>query len=256
MPIERINRGRGHAYRIDGNYAYGVTTAISDGWPKSALNRWYAKCVAEEVADMSEGQLLALRALDRDDVVRKLRGAPERQRDKAAVRGTKVHHHAQELIEGKPVTVDDLELLPYVESCAQFMDDWKVKPLLVERVVGSYRWGYAGTFDLVGELPSGLRVLFDYKTGKSGIWPETALQLAAYRHASHCVGEPGVEVPMAEVGVEACKAVWIRPGQYQVIGLDTSPAVHKAFLHALSVARARRAADGWIGDPETMEETP
>ncbi len=251
VAIRRINRGRGHSYEINGAYAFGVTTAIGAGWPKDALYRWYAKCVAEEIADMPWAALEALLNKGRDAAVAALRGAPERRRDAAAVRGTKVHHLAQDLIAGDEVAVDDPELLPYVESCAKFMDEWKVRPLLVEKVIGSYAWGYAGTFDLIGELPSGKRILFDYKTGASGIWPETALQLAAYQHADAYVAEPGLEIPMREIGIDCAKAVWVRPDGYDVIPVDTSPAVHKAFLHTLSVARARKAAPAWVGDKQT-----
>jgi hypothetical protein len=58
----------------------------------------------------------------------------------------------------------------------------------VEFSVASYRYGYAGTGDLIAWLTvPGASVpsswLLDVKTNRSGIYGETALQLAAYRYA-------------------------------------------------------------------------
>ena len=248
MTIRRIQRGRNHGYTINGEKAIGVTTAMSKGLPKPALVNWAARCAAEEAVDFFLDPATRLR-LDRDALVTRFKYAHVRQRDEAAVRGTKVHHYAEQLIRGKPVEVPD-ELAGHVEAALKFMDQWKVKPLLVERTVGSYRWGYAGTFDLIGELPDGRRVLFDYKTGKSGIWPDTALQLAAYRHADAYVAEDGTEIPMAEVGITEAKAVWVRADGYDVIPLNTDASVFKAFLHMLQVAKALDVWEAWRGDAE------
>jgi hypothetical protein len=134
-----------------------------------------------------------------------------------------------------------------------FIKEWRVRPLLVEHTVGSYRWGYAGTFDLIAELPDGRRVLFDYKTGKSGVWPETALQLAAYRYADAYVAPDGTEIPMKDVGVTEAKAVWVRADGYDVIPLNTDGHVFKVFLHVLQVAKAVDEMKSWKGD---MERAP
>jgi len=183
-------------------------------------------------------------------LIEHLKGAPNRIRDGAAVRGTRVHKIAESLIFG----ADDLEipedLKGHVESCAKFIKDWKVRPLLVELTVGSYRWGYAGTFDLIAELPDGRRVLFDYKTGRSGVWPETALQLAAYRYADAYLAEDGTEIPMKEVGVTESKAVWVRADGYDVVPLITDGTVFKTFLHVLQVAKAVDVMPAWKGEVE------
>lgn len=244
MAIRRIQRGRNHGYTIHGMKAMGVTTALSKGMPKPALMYWAAKCVAEEAAEMMQADSWRVHS----DLIAYLKAAPIRKRDSAAVRGTKVHKLAEHLVHGKEVEVP-LELAGYVAQCARFLDEWRVKPLLVERIVGSYRWGYAGTFDLIGELPDGRRVLFDYKTGRD-IWPETALQLAAYRHAEAYVADDGTEMPMREVGIHEAKAVHIGAEGYSVIPLDTGPAVHKAFLHVLQVAKAADVMEAWKGEPE------
>jgi hypothetical protein len=257
MAIKRIQRGRNHAYTINGMKAVGVTTAISKGMPKPALMYWAAKATAEEAVE-----LLGYNPPQREEfykdkninnqpaLIDYLKKAPIRQRDDAAVRGTKVHNIAEKLTKGLSVEVPE-ELVGHVESAMRFLSDWRVKPLLVEKTVGSYQWGYAGTFDLIGEVPDGRRILFDYKTGKSGIWPDVALQLAAYRWADSYVADDGLEIPLKEVGIDECKAVWVRADGYDVVPLVTDATVLKAFLHVLQVAKTVDVMDAWKGPTET-----
>jgi hypothetical protein len=56
---------------------------------------------------------------------------------------------------------------------------------------------YAGTLDALGSI-DGRRLLFDWKSGKS-VYPEVALQLAAYRHAEFIGMPDGSEFPMPAV---------------------------------------------------------
>lgn len=251
MAIRRIQRGRNHGYTINGEKAWGVTTAMSKGLPKPALVYWAARCAAEEAWDYFTDPVTRLR-LDRDEVITHLKRAHIRKRDDAAVRGTKVHHYAEQIMRGADSIEVPEELAGHVKSAIRFMDEWRVRPLLIERTIGSYQWGYAGTFDLIAELPDGRRVLFDYKTGASGIWPDTALQLAAYRHADAYVADDGTEIPMREVGVTESKAVWVRADGYDVIPLQTDEKVFKVFLHMLQVAKAQDVMESWRGDAEPV----
>lgn len=246
MTIRRVERGRNHSYLIDGAKALGVTTALSKGMPKPALPYWSARTVAEYVADMGSTSFAEL--LDhhgRDATVSLLKSVPWSQRDKAAAQGTEVHGFAERLIHGEQVDVPE-HLDGYVGSAVKFMDEWKPAPLLVERVVASYRWMYAGTFDLIAELPDGRRVLFDYKTSKSGIFPETALQLAAYRFADVYQADGGTEVQMSEVGITDTMAVWVRPDGYDVIPVAGDETAFKAFLHVAYVARIADDMKDWV----------
>lgn len=247
MAIKRINRGRGHSYTIDGKKAYGVTTALSDGWPQPWMGPWSSKCVAQAAVDMEPEDMAALRRQGRDAAIAVLKGAPNRQRDTAAARGTEVHKIAERVQAGEEVAVPE-NLYGHVESVVKFLDDWRIQPLLVEKTVGHYTFLYAGTFDLVAELPSGQRVLFDYKTSSS-IKETTALQLAAYRNATHFIADDGVELPVSEIGIDACMAVHIRADGYDVIPLDTSQFVFSTFLSILNVARAYKASEEWVGAP-------
>lgn len=241
MSIQRINGGRGHWYKIDGVKADGVTTLIKDGLPKPALMYWSAKSVAEHVADIPDHELQVLRDLGRNGMVSALKSVPWKKRDDAAVRGTAVHGIAEQLITGEDVEVPE-RLVGHVESCLAFLADWKVQPIIVERTVGHRKWRYAGTLDLVADVvntETGVteRVLLDYKTAASGIWPDTAFQLAAYRWAESYVDVDGTEKPMADLGITGSYGVHLRADGYDVIPLDTSEQVFKHFLHIAWVAR-------------------
>jgi hypothetical protein len=245
VAIERIDRGNNHWYLIDGRKADGVTTVINKGMPKPALVGWAAKVVAEKAVGIAEDMPAMFERMGRDAVVNALKREPNLQRDTAADRGTQVHRLADELVHGREVDVPD-ELSAYVDSAVAFMNTWRPRPVLSEIVVASRRWGYAGTLDLVADLPDGRRVLFDYKTGKS-VWPETAMQLAAYRHADCYLGTDGVtEVPMGEIGIDECMAVHVRADGFDVIPLDTSEPVFRAFLHVQYVARVSDSMKSWM----------
>jgi hypothetical protein len=252
--IRRIRVGAtGHRYEINRQKAIGVTTALGLAIAKPGLMRWAARCVAEEATEIIQ-QGCHLLGIGEDhiptsaELINHLASAAERRRNAAAVRGTKIHSFAEKMVHGEAVDVPE-ELAPYVDNCARFMDEWRVAPMLKETIVGSYQWGYAGTFDLVGALPDGRRILWDYKTGRR-VYAETKLQLAAYRHADAYLAGPGLEVPMAEVGITDSKAVWLRDDGYDVIPLESGPAEFKTFLHCLQVAKAVRAMEGWEGEPE------
>lgn len=230
--IARTDRGRGHSYTVDGQRAPGATTIIGQVVAKPALTNWAARLVAEYVADKDAAWLEELRLDGRDAMVSHLKRVPDRAKKAAALRGTDVHSLAERVIAGEELEETE-ELAPlwgHIESCVRFLDDWKISPVLVEGVVASRAHRYAGTVDLVAMLPNGDRALFDYKTGSSGVWPETALQLAAYRHAEAYLDNDGAEADMAGLNLTAAYAVHLRADGYEVLAVDTEPA-WEAFQH-------------------------
>src|SRR5690606_5155939 len=151
VTLRRYETARGHWYKLDGVKVDGVTTLISQGLPKPALMYWAARCVAEYVADNLDA-VNAMAEAGRDALVAALREVPWAQRDAAAVRGTEVHALAERLIHGEEVEVPE-HLAGHVESYVRFLDEWKPDPVIVEAPVGSRRWRYAGTVDMVVRLP-------------------------------------------------------------------------------------------------------
>jgi hypothetical protein len=244
--IQRRNHGKGHSYLVNGQKTIGVTTALNNGFPKKALVGWAARAAAQEVLDYWD-QLLELNPSARYE---RIRTAPDRDRDAAARRGTEVHTYGHRLIVGDDVTPPD-ELLGHVDAYLRFLDQWEPQELLVEAPVASTRWGYAGTLDVVADLADGNRWLYDIKTTRSGVFPDNALQLAAYRHAEWCLTPDGVT---AMPPVDRCGVVWLRADRtYELTPVDASEAIHRVFLYVLQIA-AFAARDDVIDEP--LVETP
>jgi hypothetical protein len=258
LAIARTNRGSGHGYTIDGRKVPGVTTILGTVVAKPALVGWASKLVAEYVADKDALWLEELRADGRDALVAHLKGVPNRAKTAAGVRGTQVHAYAERVIAGEELEeTPELEpLWGHIESCVAFLDAWEISPVLVEAVVGSREHRYCGTADLVadsGRLRQ--RGLYDYKTSASGIWPETALQLAAYLHAeSYVDGTRGpeftpTEEPFAGLGIEAAYAVHLRGDGYDVYPVETAASweafTHLAAAYHLGVGASPRDGGGW-----------
>jgi hypothetical protein len=244
---KRINSGRGHSYRLDGEKVDGVTTVIGDGVPKPTLPKWAAGAVAAFAVDHLE----MIQALQRDEAIDLLKGSPYRDRDRAAKRGTEVHNLAEKLIHGEEVDVPE-ELTGHVDSYIKFLDEWQVEPIVVEGVVFSRKHRYMGTLDLIGKL-RGRTVLADIKTTRSGIFGEVALQLAAYRYAEGYLGShKNEELPMPDV--ESCCAIWVHADGYDVVPVTAGPAQFRAFLYAQQVAAFCRTSRDLVGDVVTPED--
>ena len=252
---------KSHRYKLDGQWVPGVTTLIKDGLPNKALMYWSARTVAEHVADNPEG-VEALRAMGRNAMVGALKEVPWQKRDDAGERGTEVHALAERLIRGEEVEVP-ANIAGYVDSCCAYLDEWRPRPLVVERPIGHRAHWWAGTGDLFAELPDGTIVLDDYKTARSGIWPETAWQLNAYANGEFYVDENGDEQPLPKV--QAVRAVWLREDGYEVKPLEFGPHVYKEFRHMCMVAAAAKrgkgskTAPGYVGEsinPPAWKDEP
>lgn len=240
-----------HRYKLDGQWVSGVTTLIKGGLPRDSLMYWSARTVAEYVADHPE-DVDALRRMGRGPMVQALREVPWEKRDTAAARGTEVHALAERLVADEQIPIPE-HLDGYVRSCVDFLDEWQPKTLLAERAVGHRAHWWAGTFDYICELPDGRIVLADWKTTASGIWPETAYQLAAYRHAEFYVTQDGDELPLPPI--TDTWGVHLRRDGYDVVPVKADEATYKEFRHIAFVAAAAKRAKGdkhtpgYVGQP-------
>lgn len=231
-----------HRYRLDGKPVPGVTTLIGKGLPKPALPRWAAKSAAEYVAD----HLDVIAALpDRESIIATVKQSPWTQRDRAAVRGTDVHAIAERLIHGQEVEIPEA-LADYVDGYVRFLDEWKPEPVLTERPVANRTWWYAGTFDALVTLPSGERLLVDWKTSK-GVYGDNALQLAAYANAEFYVDARDVEQPMPVV--DAFAVVHITPTGTELYRVTDPRAAWKDVLHVFWTAKAEDRIRSQLTDP-------
>jgi hypothetical protein len=123
--------------------------------------------------------------------------------------------------------------------------------LALEAAVANRKWRYVGSTDLIarlrlGELGSHTAVI-DVKTGGSGVWPETCLQVAGYRACEVMLDPDGREVPM--IATEAGYALWLGDdGSYEFLPLECGDDVFRVFLHVGRVAEfMRREKDALIG---------
>ncbi|GAA0423701.1 hypothetical protein [Streptomyces luteireticuli] len=248
MTLVRIETRRGHRYKLDGERVRAVTALIGAGIPRPALVPWAARTTAEYAVDHWRALAPLVAAGQRDDVVEEIRNASARDRDQAAATGTRVHALAEALAHGEEVEVPD-DLLGYVSAASDFLDDWGLTPVMTEVVVASRQHQYAGTADLVAQLPSGEVALFDYTTSRSGIWPEKALQLAAYRHAETFLDADGAERFVHGLGITAAYAVHLRPDGYSVHPVDSGRAAFRLFLDAAAVARGDKARRALVHPP-------
>lgn len=234
-----------HRYKLDGVWVKGVTTILGDAIPKPGLTKWASKSVATWVATHRE-DVEALYQMGEGPMIAALKEIPWQDRDDAAKRGTEVHDFAERYIKGEAIDVP-AELVGHVESCAAFIEDWKIKPVLVEAVVGSREHRYAGKLDLIADSANAPRSIFDYKTSRSGIYFETAFQVAAYAFAEFH-GEHGDESPMADLAIAEAYGVHIRTEGYDVLPLTFNEQVFYQFAH---LARASRMIAFAKGDWKT-----
>jgi hypothetical protein len=243
MPtITRRNFGRGHAYYIDGNKVPGVTTILGATMPKPALVGWAANTTAGYAVDHWDelAQLPLSKRLDR------LQRSRYEDLDAASGRGTEVHMLAEKHMAGHEVLVPD-ELEGHFRSYEQFLADWHPEPVAIEAVVAHRTLGYCGTGDVIADLADGHRWFLDYKTSRSGIFPETALQLAAYRRAESYVGQDGEEHDLAELGIERAGALHLRADGYSLQPVEDSERVWDYFRHLCWLYRRAEQLQEWIG---------
>jgi hypothetical protein len=226
-----------HTYSLDGERVPSVTGVIGKATGKPALVNWAARLAAEWAADHVDD----LATLGTASWVREATGASNRARDAAARNGTLLHELATRLLYGDPLPAEDSDGLPYpddvmrtAEQMARFMDAWNVDPVVYEAAVFHEDDRWAGRLDLVADMGrENERWLLDWKTGTSGVWPETSLQLAAYRHATHIqLGDR--DMLMAPVMHTA--AVWVRPDGWELLPVRADASVYDVFRHMLPVA--------------------
>ena len=207
-----------------------VTTILNGGVPKPALTNWASKSAAQFAVDKSE-LWLPLAKEDKQAAVDLIKGAPWRDRDAAANKGTMVHDYAEAQVTGLPMEEPPKEIVGHIQSLLKWWSDWGITPddyTRTEATVYNRTFGYAGTFDfMMGS------VLGDYKTNRSGIFPETALQLAAYANAEFIGLPDGTEEPMPEI--TECWGVHLAPRSYKIIPLRTDADVFEVFLSAMNI---------------------
>lgn len=180
-------------------------TTILNKINKPALVNW----AALEVAKFAVSNPDKWMSLDEQAAVDVLKRAPYRNSRKKMDIGSAVHLAIDTWIKaGKPDSItnptelDNLDLLPYIAGAIRFLNDHVRKIVRSEVTFANLTYRYAGTCDLVATLNDGRVAVIDWKSGKR-LYPEVALQLAAYANAEFAVNDDGsrYNVAPATIGV-------------------------------------------------------
>lgn len=214
--INTIKRGgaRLYVHPASADKVPGVTSVLNM-LPKPFLKFWAAKATAQAAVDnLGEVVGITLKA-GPDAAVDFLKRAPDRDVRQAADKGTEVH----DLFETKAKVCMGIEgaslpgrlppdLAAYAAIFDGFVEQFSVEFVVLEGTVWSETHGYAGSFDFIAWLTdpdTGERMLVigDWKTTRSGVHAEVALQLAAYAHADYIVTPDGekAEIPPVQAGI-------------------------------------------------------
>jgi len=264
MRIIRKDSGRNHWYvdlDANGERVPGVTGEIDAGMPKKALINWAGNATADYTLDHWD-ELAALPPAARLSKMQRGRYAVK---DEAANRGTQVHTFGERLMRGEKVTIPD-PLVGHVNSYVRFLDEFQLRVRHLECLVYSETLRYCGQIDIIGDilLPDMPEYdhlprdedgfvnwcLIDAKTNRSGIFGETALQLAGYRFAEFLQTDPkdpGTAIPMPEIAWTG--AVWVRPDGYSLIPVKAEEDEHLAFQYVREVGRFDAGSRDLVGDP-------
>ena len=181
-----------HRYTYDSKPLKGVTTILSNGYPKSRhLIDWQIK----EGAEWAIEQALQLRdpqdgiLLEHDDIIKASPDAYKIKLNEAADIGTVVHDYMYHREAKKPFRLKEhVEQFDSVARKATFRairqgkqwlkDNEKDEILGLELLVCSPKHNFAGRFDRLAKR-AGVITLSDYKTS-SGFYITQFIQLAAY----------------------------------------------------------------------------
>ncbi|MGW1071511.1 hypothetical protein [Streptomyces sp. NPDC002537] len=233
--------------KVTGQKLRRVTTILEQGCAKGEALTIWAGNITAETAMAHLPQLVAASRVpeQREEMTTWLKRAHIRRKDERADVGTAVHRLIEAHVLGQPMPaelLDDPEMQPYLRHFTRFVEEWRVEFEASEMVVGSSEAGYAGTLDyllrsplLAKEygVPASTVFMGDTKTGGEldvkGVYPEAALQMAAYRNARVAWLRDGTKVPMPatySTGV----VLHLRPEGYRLIPVTCDDEVFRAFL--------------------------
>lgn len=224
--VSTIHRG-GSRFYIDpesGRKNPGVTSVLNM-LPKPFLKAWAAKLVAETAVE-NITEVIGLAFRDPQGAIDYLKRAPDRFTRSAADNGTEVHDVFEEIALGNKPKRFHPDIEPYVEHFEEFIELCEPEFILLEETVWSDTTGYAGSFDALailhgegaGEL-QGKTLYMDWKTTRSGVHPEVALQLAGYRFADAILRPDGERVPLPEA--DGAAVLHVRPEGWQLVPVET-----------------------------------
>lgn len=219
-----------------------VTQIIKDGLAKPGLVNWAARTVAKDVADNME-HLITLKT--KKSIQEYLMDRFNGSRDMSAANvGTLVHGHADDIAQGRDADVYTEEVIPFMSSFDQFLEDWNPQYLYSEAFVFSRTYGYGGTLDAIVRI-NGVNYVLDIKTGNN-VWPEVGLQLSAYARADCIGGKSGEESELPVLHPKQGLVLHLRPERYTLRPVRISDEVFNGFLACLDMHHYQKYTQHYI----------
>jgi hypothetical protein len=231
MGLTPTDTDQGRTYTW-GDDVYASVTTILGVLNKPALPRWAANAAAKFAVDNQNTIAQLIEQGQWRAAVDLIKGAPWRQRDKAAEVGTLVHHMIDNLHTGIEVEIP-AEALQQVTHFVNWVEHFKPKILVSEGTIFNRVYDYAGTLDIVAHI-DGLNWLIDIKSGK-GVYPEYAMQVAAYSRGEFIGHEDGSEQVMPIIDKGA--VLHIRPEGYHFVPVNIGKEVFDSFLYCRELFR-------------------
>jgi len=246
--LSRAKRGGGRVYVWEGREYPSVTTILGATVPKPALVGWAARATAEWAVDhRAEWTDLS----DRQAAVDLLKGAPFRDRDRAADVGSAVHHYAERIARGETVTDASEDVAPFIPHFARFLDEWEPEYVETEATVFNLTAGYAGTLDAIAVI-RGKTYLLDTKTGRD-VYPDVALQLAAYE-AGEFIGRDDGHTVDDIPDIDAFAVLHLRPDGYRLVPIAVDFEARRAWKNLLAFYAYLRGAHERAVGPDMVPE--
>lgn len=249
-PINNTDTDAGRFYTWKDEKFWSVTTIINGGVPKPALVNWAAKFTAEFAVENVER--LNDMLIEGDDMaaIAWLKSAKNVKTETASALGTEVHAAVEAYTLDEPYETSSAAA-PYVVAFQDWLEDFSPTFEMVEASVYNRYRMYAGTLDAIATV-KGVPTLIDYKSGK-GVYPEVALQLAAYRNAEFVgVGDEELEMPETEAGA----VLHLTPNGYVWIPVKCDSEVFQSFLYAREIHRWSTEDSKSVLSKETTKRKP
>jgi len=206
-------RGRWYVDQATGDKLPSVTS-ITGQLPKPAIAFWRGKEVAKAAVE-DFGTLADFITKGKPDAaIDHLKRAPDRSSGKAAELGSIIHDLVDRHNKGETLERVHPDHRPFVDQYERYIREFSPGVIESEVTVWSDTHGYAGTLDQVAMFDDEA-VIIDVKTGASGVWPDTALQLAAYARADCIIDAEGERRPMPQI--DGAAVLWLRPDKFELV---------------------------------------
>jgi hypothetical protein len=235
-PRNSRSAGNRRYYDWRGERFWSVTTLTKGGLPEGyGLAKWKRYSVARGAVEAAQAGIL-MPMIERAPraAIEYLAELPFQKQADAADLGTAIHDAIESRLLERPAPDPPEAALPYLAQFERFVERYQPEFLLSEASVYNRTHMYAGTLDSVVKIGGRLYVL-DVKTG-SGIYPEVALQLAAYRNAEFIGAPDDSEQPMFEtepVGI----GLHLQPDWFEPHRVDLRQDVFDVFLYCRETFR-------------------